>query len=165
MSRLSSGDLAPDFALPNPMSGQVLRRSEACRGQDALLVFFRGTWCPFCREQMQVLRENHARLAAAKIAVVGVVCQSSGSVKHYLDTNPLPFPLLVDEARTVAKSYGTHYWVSIEGVNLSQPALFIVDRSDKVTFAHVGRSMRDLPVATVLERFLGFLDSGSADAA
>jgi peroxiredoxin Q/BCP len=126
-------------------------------GKDVMLVFFRGTWCPYCREQMHLLAENHDQLTAAGIAVVGVVCQRSDSVRRYLAAHPLPFPLLPDETRNVARSYGVHYWVSYEGINLAQPSLFILDRAGIVTFAHRGRNMRDLPVGAVIGKFIGFL--------
>lgn len=155
------GTPAPDFTLPDPASGGEVRLS-AFRGRDVLLVFFRGTWCPFCREQMRFLSENHARLSAAGIAVVGVVCQSAASVRRHLEANPLPFPLVVDESREAAKHYGAHYWLSLEGFNLANPSLFIVDAAGNLSFAYVGRNMRDLPVSRVLDKFLSFLGDGPA---
>jgi peroxiredoxin Q/BCP len=157
MNLLRPGDPALDFVLPDPVTGSDVGLSDF-RQRDVLLVFFRGTWCPFCHAQMRTLRENHSRLSGANIAVVGIVCQSAASVKRYLNHNPLPFPLLVDESREVAKAYGTHYWLSLEGANLSNPAVFVLDREGRITFAHVGRNMRDLPVTAVLERFVAFLD-------
>lgn len=155
-SRPEVGASAPDFALPDPMTGQIVHLADS-RGRDVLLVFFRGTWCPFCREQLRVLTENDARLKAAGIATVGVVCQSAGTVRRYLQSAPVPFPLLVDETRAVAKAYGVHYWLSLEGFNLANPSLFILDRAGNITFAHRGRNMRDLPVTDVLERFVALL--------
>lgn len=151
------GDTAPDFTLPGGADGQEfsLRQWD---GREVLLVFFRGTWCPFCREQMRVLTENHARLAGAGVPVAGVVCQGAASVRRWLAANPLPFPLLVDESRAVAKAYGVHYWLSPEGFNLARPSLFVLDRGRRILFRHVGRNMRDLPVTAVLERFVGFLE-------
>ncbi len=151
-----TGDIAPDFTLPDAATGQEYRRAQWA-GEDVLLVFFRGTWCPFCREQMRVLRDNHDRLAAGGVRVAGIICQSAASVRRYLEANPLPFPLLVDESRSVAKAYGVHYWLSWEGVNLASPAVFILDATERITFVHVGRNMSDLPVTAVIERFVGFL--------
>ncbi len=154
---LRLGDTAPDFTLPNPVSGDSVHLADL-RGCDVLVVFFRGTWCPFCREQMRVLSENYAQLQQAGIAIVGVVCQSKATVAYYLRTHPLPFPLLVDGSRQVARLYGTHYYLSHEGFNLSHPALFILDKNGMITFAHVGRSMSDLPIDKLLRQFVSFLD-------
>jgi peroxiredoxin Q/BCP len=153
---LRVGDTAPDFTLTDAASGQEFRQSQWA-GRDVLLVFFRGTWCPFCRQQMRTLTERHAELCASGVQVVGVVCQSAASAGRWVRANPLPFPLLVDETRAVAKAYGVHYWLSAEGFNLARPSLFILDGAGKITFRYVGRNMRDLPVTTVLERFIGLL--------
>ena len=150
------GDIAPGFTLPDGVTRQEYRLAQWA-GQDVLLVFFRGTWCPFCREQMRVLRDNHDRLHAGGVQAVGVICQSAGSVRRYLTANPLPFPVLVDESRNVAKTYGVHYWLRWEGINLATPSVFVIDSAGRVTFAHVGRNQTDLPVTAVIERFAGFL--------
>ena len=150
------GDAAPDFTLADAASGDEYRLRQWA-GQDVLLVFFRGTWCPFCREQMRLLAREHELLAARGVQVVGVICQRATSVRTWVEANPLPFPLLADERRTVARAYGVHYWLSWDGVNLARPALFILDREQKITFRYVGANMRDLPLTTVLERFLGYL--------
>jgi peroxiredoxin len=153
---------SPDIAVTDARTGETVRLSDY-RGQDVLLVFLRGTWCPFCREQLRLLAENHERLTRAGITVVGVLCQGRGAVQKYLQENPLPFTLAVDEDRSAAKAMGTHYWLTYEGFNLSHPGVFIIDRNGTVLFSHIGRNMRDLPVATVIEKFLGFLDIGTGD--
>ena len=153
------GDAAKDFTLPDPMAGAAVNLSVYRAERDMLLVFFRGTWCPFCREQMRVLRDNYDRLSAANVAVLGIVCQSQESVRHYLEAAPLPFPLLTDETRDVARDFGVHYRFSLEGVNLAHPSIFVLNGEGIVTFVHVGRNMRDLPVTTVIERFVNFLQA------
>jgi len=158
------GDEAPDFTLPDAATGEAIHLAEF-RGRDVLLVFFRGTWCPFCRAQMRVLTENYDALSRAGIQVLGVVCQRRASVARYLRASPLPFPLLADEGRAVAKSYAVHYWLSAEGFNLAKPAMFVLNRDGRITFRHVGANMRDLPLTTVLERFVGLLGQGSSSVA
>lgn len=146
--------------LPDPVS----RESVALRdfaGRDVLLVFLRGTWCPYCWEQLRVLTEQHERLSACGISVVAVVCQAQTTVRQFLKKHPVPFPVLCDGTRAVAKAYGTHYWLTHEGFNLSNPALFVLDRKGTVTFGHVGRSMSDLPVGFLLDKFCSLLEQGA----
>jgi peroxiredoxin len=161
---LPVGTPAPAFTLNDPVTGRGVSIGDYA-GADVMLVFFRGTWCPYCREQMGRLAESHNRLTTAGIALVGVVCQTSDSVRRYLDANPLPFPLLPDETRNVARSYGVHYWVSYDGINLARPSLFILDRAGIVTFSYRGRGMRDLPVESVMEKFIGFLEDAATPSA
>lgn len=156
------GKTAPPFALPHPVDGRTVSLADFA-GKDILLIFLRGTWCPYCILQLNVLRENFEQLEEANIAIVAVICQSQLTVRMFLQGNPLPFPLLCDGSRAVAKAYGTHYFLSHEGFNLSHPALFILDKNQSVTFAHVGKSMSDLPLSTILTKFLSLLeDSGKS---
>lgn len=150
------GATAPPFALPNAYTGETVRLADYAK-RPLVLVFFRGTWCPYCRAQMRFLQNGYSDLQKAGIGLVGIVCQNRSSVKRYLQTNPLPFPLLVDGRRDIARLYGTYYRFGPEGFHLSHPAVFIVGEDGCVSFAHVGRNMRDLPVERVLERFVSFL--------
>lgn len=155
------GRPAPDFALPDPVSGGTVSLGDFA-GRDVLLIFLRGTWCPFCVEQLRNLTAQHERLTACGISVVAVVCQAQATVRRYLKVRPVPFPVLCDGSRAVAKAYGTHYWLTHEGFNLSHPALFVLDRAGRVTFQHVGRSMGDLPVSFLLDKFCSLLEQGAA---
>jgi peroxiredoxin Q/BCP len=154
---IAVGSWAPPFTLCDPLSGAPIGLADYT-GKDILLIFFRGTWCPFCREQMRFLAQNFEKLQKADIVVLGVVCQSTATLRGYLEANPLPFPLLSDESRVIAKSYGVHYWLSWEGINLARPAVFIIGRDSRVMFTYIGRNMADLPVHTIVEKFLTFLD-------
>jgi len=160
-----AGRTAPAFALPDPVTGQTVSLADYA-GRDVLLIFLRGTWCPYCVAQLETLKRNFAAIEGAKIAVVAVVCQSQLTVRLFLKASPLPFPLLCDGSRDVARDYETHYWLSHEGFNLSHPALFILDKAHTVTLAHVGRSMSDLPLDVILGKFLSFLPgAGQGEAA
>lgn len=150
------GKHAPAFVLPDPVTRNSVAL-ESFAGRDVLLLFLRGTWCPFCIQQLEVLKDNFEKLRSANVAVVAVTCQSQITVQLYLKAAPLPFPLLCDGSRAVAKQYGTHYWLSHEGFNLSHPALFILDKTRTVTFAHVGSGMADLPLPRILEKFVALL--------
>lgn len=159
---LRVGEKIPAFALPDAATGAAFE-SSSLAGNDALIVFLRGTWCPYCREQLEILSDRHSVLENAGIRVIAISCQSEGSLRTYRSANPLPFKLLADASRRVARAFGVHYWLRWDGFHLAHPSLFIVDRSGTVTFAHVGKSMSDLPVGLILDRFTAILASPSAE--
>ena len=150
------GTPLPAFALTDPATGKSFGTSDLI-GADAMVVFLRGTWCPYCREQLALMKERYSEIEAAKIRVVAISCQSAASLARYLEGNPLPFPVLADESRGVARAFGVHYRFRWDGMNLAHPSLFIADRTGTITFKHVGRTMSDLPIGLLLDRFLGFL--------
>ncbi len=152
----------PSFELPDAATG-VSFESRSLAGSDALILFLRGTWCPYCREQLRNLSDRFPILEKAGIRVVAISCQSEASLRAYVNSNPLPFPLLADSSRLVARAFGVHYWLRWDGFHLAHPSLFIVDRSGTITFAHVGKTMSDLPVGLILDRFTAILASPSAE--
>lgn len=146
----------PTFALRDPATGETFD-SQTLKGSDSLVIFLRGTWCPYCREQLALLSQRYSEIRSAGISVVAISCQSEGSIARHLSAHPLPFPLLADERRTAARAFGVHYTFRWDGMNLARPSLFISDAAGIVTFRHVGRNMTDLPVQMILEKFLTLL--------
>ena len=66
-------------------------------------------------------------------------------------------PLFTDTNRTAAKAFGVHYWLRYDGFNLAHPALFIVGPDGQTLVSYVSKSMSDLPVGHLLEKFLSFM--------
>lgn len=106
------GMQAPDFALPDTVSGRNVRLVDFT-GSPALLVMFLCNHCPFVkhvRDQVAAIgREYHAR-------GVAVVAISSNDVASHPDDSPdlmkreaadagYSFPYLYDESQAVAKAY------------------------------------------------------------
>jgi peroxiredoxin Q/BCP len=100
---LPAGTPAPDFSLPddagNPVSLSKLR------GKNVVLVFYPGDDTPGCTKQLCDFRDTWARAREQGVAVFGVNPQSARSHQHFRGKFQLPFPLLVDKGRHVAKLY------------------------------------------------------------
>lgn len=108
---MALGTTAPDFALPDVVSGKTVRRDDF-RGQKALLVIFICTHCPFVKHVEQGL----AQLGADYAGTLGIVGISSNDAKNYPDDSPeglkaqaqrlgFKFPYLYDESQAVARAY------------------------------------------------------------
>ena len=109
---LSLGTQAPDFSLPDTVSGNQLSFSDV-RGEKGTVVIFSCNHCPF------VVHLNHEIVNMAneyKARGLGFVVISSNDVDNYPDDNPdkmrivakvlkYPFPYLYDESQSVAKAY------------------------------------------------------------
>jgi len=103
---------APDFALPDVVSGKTVRRDDF-RGRKGLLVMFICTHCPYVKH----IEKGLAKLGNDYAGKLGIVAISSNDAKNYPDDNPtglqkqaetvgFKFPYLYDESQTVARAYG-----------------------------------------------------------
>jgi thiol-disulfide isomerase/thioredoxin len=78
------------------------------RGRVVLVHFF-ATWCEPCRAEMASLKELQARLAGRPLAIVPIsVAEADGAVRRFFADDPLPFPILLDRDRAVAKAWSIH---------------------------------------------------------
>ncbi len=110
---LPLGTTAPDFTLPDTVSGQTVMLADVAAGKEALVVMFLCNHCPY------VIHVNPeiVRLANDYIGKgVGFVAISSNDVANYPDDAPdkmkivaaqagYPFPYLYDETQAVARAY------------------------------------------------------------
>lgn len=108
---LELGTTAPDFALPDVVTGKTVRRDDF-RGQKGLLVMFICTHCPYVKH----IEKGIASLGADYAGKIGIVAISSNDAENYPDDSPaglktqaqnlgLKFPYLYDESQQVAHAY------------------------------------------------------------
>ena len=50
-------------------------------------------------------------------------------MRRYVEETGLPFDILIDETRDVAKSYGVWHAWGLDAYNIARPAVFLIDRS------------------------------------
>jgi peroxiredoxin len=141
---LSVGDDAPDFTLPAP-DGTPVTRSAYQEGRPLLLLFFRGTWCPQCRRQLDQLRRDQPAFVARGVKLLGVAAQKRSRLAAFLADHPLYFPILADEERAVTKAYGVYVGFNAESFRIARPSSFVVDAAGVVRFLHVGSNQFDRP--------------------
>ncbi len=104
-----------------------------------LVDFLRGSWDPNSRARLTELSQHHDRLRDLKCKIIAVFCERPGSLKAYLDENPVPFPVTVDEDRRVARAYGVWQRFSLPRGNIARPSSFLIDRCGYVRYAFVAK--------------------------
>ena len=106
------GYQAPDFLLPNVITGQEKSLTDLA-GDQATVVMFICNHCPFV---IHVIDEIVAVARAYRTSGISFIAISSNDVINYPDDSPekmrelalkldFPFPYLYDESQDVAKSY------------------------------------------------------------
>lgn len=109
---LALGTMAPDFSLPDVVSGNTISRDQA-GGERGLLVMFLCAHCPFVQHVNQQLGGLGRDYAGRGLGIVAI---SSNDAATYPDDSPdglrrqaveygFQFPYLFDEAQNVARAY------------------------------------------------------------
>jgi peroxiredoxin len=125
-SPASTAKAAPDFTLRR-LNGANLRLAEQ-RGQVVMLNFW-ATWCAPCREEMPQLARLHEKYRASGFAVLAVnLDDAQPKAAAAATTMALPFPVLFDTDKTVAKAYDVS----------TMPSSFFVDRDGRMRHVHKG---------------------------
>lgn len=98
------------------------------------------------------IRNNFERLSDLGARLAAVIAEDFEEVQEYAAKHNFQFPVLVDEEREIARSYGTYVRLNLESVNISRQAQFVIDREGNVRFMYVGSHQRDfVPVRHLLK--------------
>jgi len=104
--KVKTGDKAPDFTLSNAI-GETINLYSRLKSNRVVLVFYRGTWCPYCNlalSQYQSILKVIKSLGAELIAISPQTPDESLSIK---EKNQLDFEVLSDNGNLVAQLYTT----------------------------------------------------------
>ncbi len=125
---LKTGDVAPDFSAPLS-DGTTFHLKEWLGRAPIVLYFYPKDNTPGCTKEACSLRDDFAAFRDLKAAVVGVSYDSIESHKRFIKEHNLPFPLISDQNRSIAKSFG------VAGFLFASRATFIIGGDGKVLFA------------------------------
>ncbi len=102
--RLSPGDPAPEFTLPDA-DGTAVSLSDF-RGRSLVIYCYPAASTPGCTKQACDFRDNLTELDRAGFAVVGISPDEPAKLAKFRDARGLTFPLLSDPDRAVLTAYG-----------------------------------------------------------
>ena len=152
--RLSPGDEAPDFTLPDADGTPVTLSS--FRGQRVIVYFYPAAMTPGCTKQACDFTASLPALTTAGYVVLGISPDPPAKLARFREKESLGFPLLSDPDRKVLEAYGAYgekklYGKTTVGVIRST---FVVDPDGKIEKAqygvkatgHVGRLTTELGV-------------------
>ena len=103
-TRLRTGDLAPDFTLPDADGNEVSLASY--RGRRVIVYFYPAASTPGCTVEACDFRDNLRPLQAANAEVLGISPDTPDKLRKFRAEQSLTFPLLSDPQRRVLLAYG-----------------------------------------------------------
>lgn len=90
------------------------------------------------------MRDLNSAFAKAGATVVAVAKDDLEAVTGYWTENRIPFSGVPDPEGTLGARYGQQSKIGL------MPAVFVIDRSGVIRFAHYGTGMADIPSAAAL---------------
>jgi peroxiredoxin Q/BCP len=150
--RLTAGDTAPDFTLPDDQGGEVSLSD--LRGRKVIVYFYPAAMTPGCTTQACDFSDNINTLEREGYEVLGISPDKPEKLAKFREHDGLTIRLLSDADRSVMNSYAAFgekklYGKTVEGVIRST---VVVVEDGKVSHAwynvkatgHVAKLRRDL---------------------
>jgi len=156
VAQLKVGHTIPDVAVKTA-EGKSLSLRDAVKSNPAVLIFYRGGWCPYCMKHLQALMEIEDDLKKAGYQILAISADQPKKIAETPKRDELNYQLLSDSSMEAAKAFGitfkvpddlvtkykNDYQIDIEAASgeshhvLPHPAVYLVDRQGVVRFAHV----------------------------
>jgi peroxiredoxin len=129
MSLLHPGDPFPELSLTVP-GGETVRVPETFDGQFGVMLFYRGSWCPYCNAQLRAFQRASATLADAGVQVAALSVNDEATTAGLIARHGLTFPVgFGADARAIADLTGA--FINPDPVYL-QSTGFVLDPQGKV---------------------------------
>jgi thioredoxin-dependent peroxiredoxin len=147
---IQAGERAPEFTLPDE-TGTDRSLTQLLSASALVLYFYPADFTPGCTRQACTLRDLQTDINRAGLRVVGISPQSPASHAKFKAKHQLPFVLLSDQQKTVARMYGVNGPLGI-GV---RRATFLIDGSRRIRDAvladfRIGRHVEFVRKAVML---------------
>jgi peroxiredoxin len=158
---LSVGDAAPDFTLPDQL-GRPASLAKRLEDGPAVVVFYRGEWCPYCNSHLRALQAALPDITAKGASLLAISPQSPDHALSIAEKAELAFDVLSDVDQEVIRAYKVQFTVPADlqdlhvnvfhndlrshtadgSWHLPVPATFVVDRAGVVRAAHASADYR-----------------------
>jgi peroxiredoxin len=154
------GAHAPSVSV-RTLDGQAKPLAGALAGKPSIVVFYRGSWCPFCNLQLSQLNGIQDQLAALGYQILAITPDGAPEITKTLDKHALKYTIYSDPAFEAITAFGVGYRIPEEtvrqyhanGVDLPHapgesaaalpvPSVFIFDANGILQFTYVNPDYR-----------------------
>lgn len=98
----------PAFSLKD-VTGKLVESRDLLKQGNLVVVFYRGSWCPFCNLYLRNLQKSLTQIKAAGGNLVAISVENPDNSLSVAKKNELDFTVLSDPNLTVARKFGIVY--------------------------------------------------------
>ena len=124
--KVKVGDNAPDFEGPTT-EGKTLGLKDFLGKKNVVLYFYPKDDTPGCTKEACSFRDNLQPIRSLGAEILGVSVDSVESHKKFSTKFSLPFPLISDKEKRIAKAYGV-----LRVTGTTNRVTFIIDKNGKI---------------------------------
>jgi peroxiredoxin len=130
--RRHNGDRFRDLLI-TVVDGCTITLQADLAGSDVAVLFYRGSWCPYCNAQLATFSRARELLAATDIAVVALSVDDEATSRALVDELRIGFPAGYGvKAADTAAAIGTYV---AEGSSYLRSTGFVLDRDGRILVA------------------------------
>jgi peroxiredoxin len=152
---------AADFKLKDQTGVEVSLKELRKKGP-VVLLFYRGSWCPFCNRQLKALQDSLGMIYSKGARVVAITPETKEGIDSTVSKTGAIFPILYDEDMKVATAYEVAFKVDdrtvgrykTAGIDLQKtnaqktamlpiPAVYIINKEGSVTYRFFDENYRN----------------------
>ncbi len=126
---LKQGEMSPDFSAPLS-DGTTFHLKEWLKKAPLVLYFYPKDDTPGCTKEACGIRDDFGAFRNLNATVLGVSYDSVESHKRFIEKYKLPFPLISDEKKEIAKAFG------VGGMLFANRSTFIIGSDGKILYAN-----------------------------
>ena len=146
---------APEFKAMDQNGNEVVLK-DLRKKSKVVVVFYRGSWCPFCSRYLKLLQDSLESIKAKGAQVVVITPQGEEGIDSAVVRSGASFPVIYDKDMKIANAYKVAYRVDDRtlgryknaGIDLLKennqtkeaflpvPAVYIVNDEGSVTFRY-----------------------------
>ena len=138
---------APDFTLTS-IAGTKVSLSDF-RGGNVVLIFYRGSWCPFCVSHLEDINTVLPKLKKIGVQVIAISPDNIADIRSMANRMDNPYVFLSDPDLAVIERYGIR-----RDVKLPHPAMVVIDQQGVVQWFYVSENFKKRPSASQLMRVI-----------
>ncbi|MGZ0654122.1 peroxiredoxin-like family protein [Coraliomargarita sp. W4R53] len=102
---IAVGQAAPKFQLPDA-HGNLIALTDLLQQGPVVIMFYRGSWCPYCNMQIHALQSRLPEIQALGAQLVAISPQKPDNSLSQIERDALEFTVLSDKDCSVAAQYG-----------------------------------------------------------
>ena len=148
--KLKPGQPLPDFGAVDEDGNPVT--SSQLMGAPAILLFVRGSWCPFCSKQVANLTKVYKEITDSGARLILITPQPLDTTRRVAEIFEVEFEFWLDESLAIAKQLGLAMEAGVPedhrreyGDDTLWPTAMVVDASGVIRFTELSRFIADRP--------------------